>query len=63
MYLSPRGLMLLGIASVALVSVAFVAYTGGWWEEAEGEGSATLRTVVHAAPGPQDDGSATGEGH
>jgi mannosyl-oligosaccharide glucosidase len=40
--------MLLGIASVALVSVAFVAYTGGWWEEAEGEGSATLRTVVRS---------------
>jgi mannosyl-oligosaccharide glucosidase len=40
--------MLLGIASVALVSVAFVAFTGGLWDEAEGEAWATLRTVVRS---------------
>jgi mannosyl-oligosaccharide glucosidase len=46
--LTPRALMFLGIASVALVSVAYVAYTGWWWEEAEGEVSATLRTVMRS---------------
>ncbi|KAK3166350.1 hypothetical protein QOZ80_1AG0044680 [Eleusine coracana subsp. coracana] len=48
MDLSLRTLMLLGIATVAFVSVAIVAYTDGWWEEAEGEGSATMRTVMRS---------------
>ena len=48
MDVSPRTLALLGIASFALMSVAFVAYTGGWWEEVEGEGAATLRTVMRS---------------
>ena len=43
-----RTLAFLGIASFALMSVAFVAYTGGWWEEVEGEGAATLRTVMRS---------------
>ncbi|KAL6840416.1 hypothetical protein ACP4OV_030226 [Aristida adscensionis] len=48
MDLSPRTLALLGVASLALVSVAFVAYTGGWREDVEGEGAATLRTVMRS---------------
>jgi mannosyl-oligosaccharide glucosidase len=44
----PRTLALFVIASLALVSVAFVVYTGGWWEEAEGEGAATLRKVMRS---------------
>jgi mannosyl-oligosaccharide glucosidase len=30
------------------MSVAFVAYTGGLWEEVEAEGAATLRTVMRS---------------
>jgi mannosyl-oligosaccharide glucosidase len=48
MDVSPRTLALLGITSFALVSCAFVAYTGGWWEEVEAEGSATLRKVMRS---------------
>ncbi|TKW18493.2 hypothetical protein SEVIR_5G437000v4 [Setaria viridis] len=48
MYVSTRTLALLGIVSFALASVAFVTYTGGWWEEVETEGAATLRTVMRS---------------
>jgi mannosyl-oligosaccharide glucosidase len=48
MDVSPRTLAFLGLASFALMSVAFVAYTGGLWEEVEAEGAATLRTVMRS---------------
>jgi len=48
MDLRPRTLALFVLASFAFVSVAFVVYTGGWWEEAEGEGAATLRKVMRS---------------
>jgi mannosyl-oligosaccharide glucosidase len=48
MDVSPRTLAFLGLASFALMSVAFVAYIGGWWEEVEAEGAATLRTVMRS---------------
>lgn len=44
----PRTLAYFVIASFALVSVTFVVYTGGWWEEVEGEGVATLRKVMRS---------------
>ncbi|KAG8054167.1 hypothetical protein GUJ93_ZPchr0001g31040 [Zizania palustris] len=45
---SPRNLLLLGIASVSLLAVAFVVYTGGWREEAVEEGETPLRRVVRS---------------
>jgi mannosyl-oligosaccharide glucosidase len=44
----PRTLAYFVVASFALVSVTFVVYTGGWWEEVEGEGAATLRKVMRS---------------
>jgi mannosyl-oligosaccharide glucosidase len=49
MAVSARTLLLLGIASVSLLSVAFVAYNGGWWQaESESEGSAALRRMARS---------------
>uniref|UniRef100_A0A453GCK1 Uncharacterized protein n=1 Tax=Aegilops tauschii subsp. strangulata TaxID=200361 RepID=A0A453GCK1_AEGTS len=49
MAVSARTLLLLGIASVALLSFAFLAYTGGWWQaEAESEGAAALRRMARS---------------
>ncbi|CAM0884412.1 unnamed protein product [Alopecurus aequalis] len=49
MAVSARTLLLLGITSVTLLSVLFVAYTGGWWEAgSESEGSAALRRMARS---------------
>ena len=49
MAVSARTLLLLGITSVTLLSVSFVAYTGGWWQaEPESEGAAALRRVARS---------------
>ncbi|XP_044978139.1 mannosyl-oligosaccharide glucosidase GCS1-like [Hordeum vulgare subsp. vulgare] len=49
MTVSARTLLLLGIASVTLLSLAFLAYTGGWWQaEAESEGAAALRRMARS---------------
>uniref|UniRef100_A0ACD5XGZ3 Uncharacterized protein n=1 Tax=Avena sativa TaxID=4498 RepID=A0ACD5XGZ3_AVESA len=49
MALSPRTLLLLAVASVCVLSVAFLAYTGGWWQaESESEGAAALRRMARS---------------
>jgi mannosyl-oligosaccharide glucosidase len=49
MAVSARTLLLLGIASVSVLSVAFMAYTGGWWQaESESEGAAALRRMARS---------------
>lgn len=48
MAVSVRTLLFLGIASAALLAVAFVAYTGGWWEDSESEEAAALRRMARS---------------